>query len=95
MNAPFCNVGEDGGRYPAWSRRRWPNQKERHRGVQAEEFVLEAELSLSRGNCPTLVEKPIEHLLVELPGTFLIRVGQRVPGWGGLYVKVFQLPEAA
>jgi len=50
-------------------------------GVKAEELVLEAEL-LSRGNGPALAKKLIKHFLIELPGPFLISIGQRGPGGG-------------
>ena len=47
-------------------------------GIQTEELILEAKLLCARDG-PALLEKLIEQLLVELPGSFLIRVGQRGP----------------
>src|SRR5208337_2714488 len=63
--------------------------------IHAEEFVLEEKLPLSRGNGSTLLEKLIEHLLIELPRAFLVGVGQRGSTGGGFYAEMFQLPEAA
>ena len=42
-----------------------------------------------------LVEKLIEHLLVELPWAFLVRIGERGPGGGRFYTQMLQLAEAA
>jgi len=44
-------------------------------GVETEKLVLETELLLSRGDGPALVKKLIKHLLIELPGPFLIGIG--------------------
>jgi hypothetical protein len=61
-------------------------------GVKAEELVLEAEL-LSRGNGPALAKKLIKHFLIELPGPFLISIGQRGPGGGAVSMpRCFNFP---
>ena len=52
------------------------------RGIETEELILETELLLARGDGPALLKKLVQHLLVELPGTLLIRVGQRGPERG-------------
>ena len=43
-------------------------------GVEAEQFVLEAEL-LPRGDSPALVEELVEYVLVKLPRPLLIGIG--------------------
>ena len=65
------------------------------RGIQTKELVLEAEFPLARRNGPALVEKLIEHLLVELPGSFLVGVGQRGPGGGCVDAEMLQLAQTA
>lgn len=65
-----------------------------HRGVQDEELVLEAKL-LPRRDGPCLVEKLVEHLLIELPWALLVRIGERGPGGGMFSTEMPELPEAA
>jgi hypothetical protein len=65
-----------------------------HGGVQTEELVLEAEF-LSWRNGLALIEKLIEHPFVELPGAFLIRIGERGPGGGRFYTQMLELAETA
>ena len=63
------------------------------RGVQTEELILETELLLARGDGPALLKKLVQHLLVELPGTFLIGIGQRGPRGGNVDAEMLQLSE--
>jgi hypothetical protein len=65
-----------------------------HGRVETEESVLEAELLLWC-NGSALTEKLIEHLLVKLPRTLLVGIGERGSRGGGIYAQVLELPEAA
>ena len=65
------------------------------RSVEAEELVLEAELLLPRGNSLALPQQLVEDLLVKLPGSFLIGIGQGGTARSVFYTKMLELAEAA
>jgi len=66
-----------------------------HRGIQAEKLFPGPELLLSRKRLLTSIQKLIEHLLVKLPWTMLIRVSQSRPLRGLTNPEMLHLSEGA
>lgn len=64
-------------------------------GIEAEELVFETELLLPRGDRPHLPEKLVKNRLIELPGSFAVRIGKGRTGRGILDAKMPELAEAA
>jgi hypothetical protein len=62
--------------------------------VETEQFVLESEFLHSRKLASTSVEQLNKQMLIKLPGTVLIRIGQGGAA-GGRDTQVFQLPLTA
>jgi hypothetical protein len=62
--------------------------------VEADQFVLESEFLLSRNLASTSVEQLNKEMLIKLPGTVLIRIGQGGAA-GSRDSKMFQFPLTA
>jgi len=62
--------------------------------VETDQFVFESEFRLSRKLAPTSVEQLNKQMLIKLPGTVLIRIGQGGAA-GGRDTQVFEFPLTA
>ena len=62
--------------------------------IEADQFVLESEFLLSRKLASASVEQLHKQMLIQLPGTVLIRIGQGGAAGGG-DTQMFQLPLTA
>jgi len=84
--------------HPIWqipsASRAFPSSRNCGPQSETEELILEAEL-LPWCNGPALAQQLVEHLLVKLPGSFLIGIGQGGTARSVFYTEMLELAKAA